>query len=473
MVDLGYYEQEHNWAVDINNSGCVAVIESQKLVLWPASGTTTTVGAIDAHAINDAGYVAGTVTNSLYGRVAYLYGGSHGASVLGTLGGPWSEGYGLNVDQQVVGYSYVASGSDEKKAFLWQNGTMTNLGSLPGERDSEAVDINNVGQIVGNSDDPFLWDRGVMYNLHDLIAVPVGTNLDSVAAINDGGQIVGAGRFLEDGTTLTLQAYLLVPTPATIRYTLTVSHTGSGLVSPGVGDHIYDSGTALTILAAADPGWAFDNWTGSAADPYAPETQVVLTTDCTVAAVFSVDSDGDGRSDAAEYGPTGLDTSYSGDGDATPDAQQGNVVSGHTYNHTYYVTLAVDDPATLTEVIAQTPPCPGGHAPTLGLPYGSFHFGIEGLTTTATTVVIHLDPAGPVPLSYWKYGPLAAGQPDEWYEFLYDGATQTGAVIDGHEVTLHFVDGERGDDDFLVNARISDDGGPALLTTPPSSFVVW
>ena len=42
---------------------------------------------------------------------------------------------------------------------------------------------------------------------------------------------------------------------------------------------------------------------------------------------------------------------------------------------------------------------------------------------------------------------------------MYDG--QTGAVINGNIITLHFVDGLRGDEDISVNGSIKEPGGPA------------
>ena len=38
-----------------------------------------------------------------------------------------------------------------------------------------------------------------------------------------------------------------------------------------------------------------------------------------------------------------------------------------------------------------------------------------------------------------------------WYEFMYDN--QTGAIINGNTITLHFVDGLRGDDSIAGLCR--------------------
>lgn len=57
---------------------------------------------------------------------------------LGTLGGTKSIATGINNLGQIVGYSSINSGQNH--AFLWQNGKMTDLGTLGGEW-SEAYSI--------------------------------------------------------------------------------------------------------------------------------------------------------------------------------------------------------------------------------------------------------------------------------------------------------------------------------------------
>ncbi|MDO8282311.1 MAG: CFI-box-CTERM domain-containing protein [Thermodesulfovibrionia bacterium] len=68
------------------------------------------------------------------------------------------------------------------------------------------------------------------------------------------------------------------------------------------------------------------------------------------------------------------------------------------------------------------------------------------------TVTINLPEPAPAGYVWYKYSPV-----DGWHEFMYDG--QTGAEINGSTVTLHFIDGGRGDDDGIANGIISDPSG--------------
>ena len=79
--------------------------------------------------------------------------GGYTAIDLGTLGGIFSVAVAVNEQGQVVGTSQTAA--RESHAFLWENGVMTDLGTLGGGTDSFAQAINNSGQVAGSARDSF------------------------------------------------------------------------------------------------------------------------------------------------------------------------------------------------------------------------------------------------------------------------------------------------------------------------------
>jgi CSLREA domain-containing protein len=72
------------------------------------------------------------------------------------------------------------------------------------------------------------------------------------------------------------------------------------------------------------------------------------------------------------------------------------------------------------------------------------------------TMTLPVEISGPV--HYWRYN-LTTKQ---WYQWDYDPTSDTGAQIVGDTITLHFVDGGRGDDDGAANGTIVDPGSPGF-----------
>src|SRR5687768_4389733 len=145
----------------------------------------------DAWDINSRGEVVGRS-----GDVAVLW-TRDGLIEIGTLPGPGrrSIANGINNRGQAVGWSYTLDATGNSivtHAFLYADGVLTDLGTLPGQTESFAIDINNRGDIAGESGTfgspahVVLWERGA---IRDLGEFPRGSG--AVLAVNNRQQIVG------------------------------------------------------------------------------------------------------------------------------------------------------------------------------------------------------------------------------------------------------------------------------------------
>lgn len=115
-------------------------------------------------------------------------------------GGTTSEGRAINDCGEVAGLGIVPDPEWPGPVwhpFLWRDGQMLDLGTLPGYRRCLATDLNDRGEVVGYCDvggtTAFVWHNDVMENLNDLIVAGADVYLGSASAINDAGQILGTG----------------------------------------------------------------------------------------------------------------------------------------------------------------------------------------------------------------------------------------------------------------------------------------
>jgi len=166
-----------------------------------------------AYSINDWGQATGWSGNCTQDLHALLW--QNGKAInLGSLGGTRKEGIDINNWGQVVGDSLL-TGDAAYHAFLWQRGVMTDLGTLPGDLSSTGEGINNKGQVVGGSYDasgnprPFFWQNGVMTDLNTLIPADSPLYLlEPTGTINDWGQIAGYALVISTGE---VHAFLATP----------------------------------------------------------------------------------------------------------------------------------------------------------------------------------------------------------------------------------------------------------------------
>jgi len=180
------------------------------------------------------------------------------------------------------------------------------------------------------------------------------------------------------------------------------------------------------------------------------------------------DGDGDGVPDQEEQGPNGNDPDYDGNGDGFADSEQDQVTSMHTFDDQHYVTLASTPGTTMNDVQASDNPSPTDAPTDVDFPYGFFDFTVNDVGLGgATTVTLYFPTTVATPTTYYKYGPTPSDPTPHWYEFLFDAQTQTGAQIDdaNNTITLHFVDGMRGDDNSVPDAIIFDIGAPGVRST--------
>ncbi len=126
---------------------------------------------------------------------------------LGGLGGSNIFVSGISEAGAVTGQADISTivdpvfGMAPYHAFLWKNGTLSDVGQIFGSDFGTANGMNRSGQIVGASDlagdqaaHAFLWDRGNIDDLGAQLTDPVSW----ATGLNNRGQIIGTSGLLDD-----------------------------------------------------------------------------------------------------------------------------------------------------------------------------------------------------------------------------------------------------------------------------------
>jgi uncharacterized protein (TIGR03437 family) len=237
----------HSQAVQGNLSGGAPVILSA-----PAGGGAAGFG------LNSKGTVAGASVEQNAAQVMPLLWQNGTPQPLPLLSGyPQAAATSVNDSGVAAGiafdinFSVLQDLNAKSHAVVFDNGSVTDLGVISGDRSSMALGINNSGWVVGfSSRQPpdftlqlaaivnppgsnfhaFVYADGKMYDLNRQLVNGSGWQLSFATQVNDAGQIVGTGlRTDSDGVTHQ-RGFLLTPlTGPNIG-----SIVGAGLSTPSV-----------------------------------------------------------------------------------------------------------------------------------------------------------------------------------------------------------------------------------------------
>jgi hypothetical protein len=135
-----------------------------------------------------------------------------------------------------------------------------NFEPIPAGKFSLTASSGAGGSVTTPGEGSFLYDAGTVVNL--VAAADSGYKF-----VNWTGDVGTVANVNLPATTITMEGNYVIrahfePIPAG-KFSLTASSSAGGSVTaPGEGVFLYDGGTVVNLVAAADSGYKFVNWTG-------------------------------------------------------------------------------------------------------------------------------------------------------------------------------------------------------------------
>ncbi len=222
MTELGTFGGDISDAMDVNDAGVIVGsaydTQNRERAFWWKDGALHELGTIGgsqsrAVAIDAWGDIVG-MSQAPGDNEWHAFLGKPGSPLydLGTLGGQASSAHDVNDLVHVCGWSLLQPNNPASRGFLWADGIMKSVGTLGGIY-SAAFGLNNQDQVVGattradGTQVAFLWGNDQILDMNSLLPPGSGWLLTAAWDIDQDGVIVGEG-VRPDGRT---RAFLLAP----------------------------------------------------------------------------------------------------------------------------------------------------------------------------------------------------------------------------------------------------------------------
>lgn len=240
-TDLGFLPLSGNYSRGngINDAGEVVghsgpdlTTSNTRAFIWDGTNGMRDLGTLGgqfakAFSINSSSLVTGTAQTSSGVFHAFLWDQASGMRDIGTIAGSTSTGAFINVNGHVAGTSTINNVDNREHAFLYDGTTMLDLGAI-GDNDflsdrSTGYGINIQDEVVGTTYRPyeggslyqiaFVYRDGQMFDLETLVdSSGADYRLYTATGINDAGQIAVDAIKISTGK---VRAVLLTPNDAT------------------------------------------------------------------------------------------------------------------------------------------------------------------------------------------------------------------------------------------------------------------